>query len=374
MVATTGVILAAVYMLWAVQRAFTGEPDEKNTATREITFREICTVVPLLGLSLFLGFYPKPVLDRLQPSVAALVSQIDSHSDHHKPLVNFASEECVADGSGHYTVSVNAYATSRALERAFEHADHPGRAPAVRAERGGQVIALTPVAPIPAPSIDWFAIAPEIAMFSAALAIVLLRSLVRHHPRVHEASLIIAIGGVATSAIFTAVQWGFVQNNGPYQALLTSEKPQVGMVAVDGFAVFAMTVVLLATLLALLLSSSYLKREHLEGPEYFALAAVLGHRHDVDVLGERPRHGLPLARDPVDRAVRARRVRPPPHRVAGGRAQVLPARFVLVGGVPLRRRPRVRRDGHHQPHGHRHLPRHDDPAPRRRTAAWAWPS
>ena len=114
-VATTGVILAAVYMLWAVQRAFTGEPDEKNTATREITFREICTVVPLLGLSLFLGFYPKPVLDRLQPSVAVVVSQIDSHSDHHKPLVNFASEECVADGSGHYTVSVNVYAASRAL-------------------------------------------------------------------------------------------------------------------------------------------------------------------------------------------------------------------------------------------------------------------
>ena len=62
-----------------------------------------------------------------------------------------------------------------------------------------------------------------------------------------------------------------MQNNGAYQTLLTSQKPQVGMVAVDGFSVFAQTVVLIATLLALLLSSSYLKREHLEGPEYFAL-------------------------------------------------------------------------------------------------------
>ena len=111
-VATTGVILAAVYLLWAVQRAFTGEPDETNTATREITFRELCTVVPLLGLSLFLGFYPKPVLDRLQPSVDALVSQIDSNSNHHKPAVNFAAEECVADKSGHYTISLNASARS----------------------------------------------------------------------------------------------------------------------------------------------------------------------------------------------------------------------------------------------------------------------
>ena len=68
-VAATGVILAAVYLLWAVQRAFTGEPDEKNAATRDIGFREICTVAPLLGLSLFLGFYPTPVLDRLEPTV-----------------------------------------------------------------------------------------------------------------------------------------------------------------------------------------------------------------------------------------------------------------------------------------------------------------
>jgi NADH-quinone oxidoreductase subunit M len=92
--ATTGVILAAVYLLWAVQRAFTGEPDEKNSATREIGFRELCTVVPLLGLSLFLGFYPKPVLDRLQPSVDALVTHVDAHSDHKQPAVERTAVSC----------------------------------------------------------------------------------------------------------------------------------------------------------------------------------------------------------------------------------------------------------------------------------------
>src|SRR4051812_27037792 len=128
---------------------------------------------------------------------------------------------------------------------------------------------------ITVPPIDWFAIAPEIALFSTALVIVLGRSLIRHDPRVHEASLLTAIVGVFCAGIFTFVQWAFVENDGPYQALLThvvkAGDQQVGMVAVDGFAVFAKMVVLVATLLALLLASSYLKREHLEGPEYFAL-------------------------------------------------------------------------------------------------------
>ena len=125
------------------------------------------------------------------------------------------------------------------------------------------------------PSIDWFATAPEMSLFGAALLIVLLRSLVRHDPRVHIVSLATAILGVFTAAVFTGIQWAFIQDNGPYQAMLTRALTpttvRVGMIAVDGFGVFAKTVVLLATLLALLLASSYLKREHLEGPEYFAL-------------------------------------------------------------------------------------------------------
>jgi NADH-quinone oxidoreductase subunit M len=85
--AATGVILAAVYLLWAVQRAFTGEPDDENRATPDIGAREIVTVLPLLGLSLFLGFYPKPVLDRLQPSVQALVHHVEQNSDYNAPAV-----------------------------------------------------------------------------------------------------------------------------------------------------------------------------------------------------------------------------------------------------------------------------------------------
>jgi NADH-quinone oxidoreductase subunit N len=120
------------------------------------------------------------------------------------------------------------------------------------------------IAPIAHPPVDWYAIAPEIALFGAAVVIVLLRSLVRHNPRVPEFALLAALLGVAASGLFTWFQWGFVDDDGPYQAL-------EGMVAVDGFGIFLRVVILGATLLALLISSGYLRREGLEAPEYYAL-------------------------------------------------------------------------------------------------------
>jgi NADH-quinone oxidoreductase subunit M len=97
-VATSGVILAAVYMLWAVQRTLTGEPDGDNVGMREITLREVATVVPLLGLSLFLGFYPKPVLDRVQPSVERLVAHVEERTDYEEPEVS-TEGPAVAEGA-----------------------------------------------------------------------------------------------------------------------------------------------------------------------------------------------------------------------------------------------------------------------------------
>jgi NADH-quinone oxidoreductase subunit N len=90
---------------------------------------------------------------------------------------------------------------------------------------------------------------------------------------VPAASMLIAVAGVATSAVFTGVQWGFVHGNGPYQAFVgsTVAGKLTGLVAVDGFAVFVEAVILGATLLALLLSGGYLRREGLESPEYYAL-------------------------------------------------------------------------------------------------------
>jgi NADH-quinone oxidoreductase subunit N len=120
------------------------------------------------------------------------------------------------------------------------------------------------VEPIAHPPVDWFAIMPEVALFATALIIVLARSLIRHDDRVNDASLLTAVAGVLAAGIFTGIQWTFVNDDGPYQAL-------AGLVAVDGFGVFVKSVILVATLLALLVSYGYLKREELEGPEYYAL-------------------------------------------------------------------------------------------------------
>jgi NADH-quinone oxidoreductase subunit M len=72
-VAATGVILAAVYLLWAYQRVFHGEPDAENESFREMSWREGLVIAPLIGLIVFLGVYPKPVLERIEPSVAVVI-------------------------------------------------------------------------------------------------------------------------------------------------------------------------------------------------------------------------------------------------------------------------------------------------------------
>jgi NADH-quinone oxidoreductase subunit M len=86
-VAAAGVILAALYLLWAYQRVFHGEPDEANREFPELTWREGLVLAPLLGLIVFLGVYPKPVLDRMEPAVDRLVTHVEDNSDYTEPTI-----------------------------------------------------------------------------------------------------------------------------------------------------------------------------------------------------------------------------------------------------------------------------------------------
>ncbi len=86
-VATAGVILAAIYMLWAYQRTFHGRPEGANADFAEMTMRERMVMVPLVVLIVFLGVYPKPVLDRIRPSVRDLITHVEENSDYRQPAV-----------------------------------------------------------------------------------------------------------------------------------------------------------------------------------------------------------------------------------------------------------------------------------------------
>ncbi|MFW2382117.1 MAG: complex I subunit 4 family protein [Acidimicrobiales bacterium] len=80
-VATVGVILAALYLLWAYQRVFHGEPEGENASMRDLSPSEFFSIAPLLGLIVFLGVYPKPVLERIEPAVDELIEHIAANVD-----------------------------------------------------------------------------------------------------------------------------------------------------------------------------------------------------------------------------------------------------------------------------------------------------
>ncbi|MBW3644069.1 MAG: NADH-quinone oxidoreductase subunit M [Actinobacteria bacterium] len=86
-VATVGVILAAVYLLWAYQRVFHGAPDEANAGTPDMDRRERLIMAPLLAAIVFLGVYPKPVLERIEPAVDRLIAHVEASSDFSQPEV-----------------------------------------------------------------------------------------------------------------------------------------------------------------------------------------------------------------------------------------------------------------------------------------------
>jgi len=85
-VAATGVILAALYLLWAYQRVFHGEPDEANKRFRELSVKEGAVLLPFLAAIVFVGVYPKPVLDRIEPSIDKLIGHVEDHTDYVQPV------------------------------------------------------------------------------------------------------------------------------------------------------------------------------------------------------------------------------------------------------------------------------------------------
>lgn len=75
-VAVAGVLLAAIYVLWAYQRTMHGPVREEHTGARDLVRVEYTILVPLVAAILFLGLFPKPVLDRVNVESCASVVHV----------------------------------------------------------------------------------------------------------------------------------------------------------------------------------------------------------------------------------------------------------------------------------------------------------
>ncbi len=74
--ATLGVILSAAYALWVYRKVIFGKLEkQKLMDIKDLGWREIVVLAPLVFFTILFGFYPKPVLDMSQASVTALVEQ-----------------------------------------------------------------------------------------------------------------------------------------------------------------------------------------------------------------------------------------------------------------------------------------------------------
>jgi NADH-quinone oxidoreductase subunit M len=76
-IATTGVIVAAVYMLWMVRRVFFGHLDkQENGALTDLNFREVGVMLPLIILMFVIGFHATPFLIEINRSSDQIVQQV----------------------------------------------------------------------------------------------------------------------------------------------------------------------------------------------------------------------------------------------------------------------------------------------------------
>jgi NADH-quinone oxidoreductase subunit M len=77
-IATSGIILAALYILIMYQRTMTGPVRDGVAGMSDLRGREVLAIAPVLAIIVALGFFPQPVLDVINPSVDQTMTLVGS--------------------------------------------------------------------------------------------------------------------------------------------------------------------------------------------------------------------------------------------------------------------------------------------------------
>jgi NADH-quinone oxidoreductase subunit M len=103
-VATVGIVIAAVYMLWGYQQVFHAPESEAppEGAFPEMTWSERAVIAPLIVIIVFLGVWPAPILNRITPTVDNLVNHVVQvgHANVPAPGLPATSAQALRGGSG----------------------------------------------------------------------------------------------------------------------------------------------------------------------------------------------------------------------------------------------------------------------------------
>ncbi|WP_243056325.1 NADH-quinone oxidoreductase subunit M [Nocardioides sp. SR21] len=92
-VAVTGIVLAAIYVLWLYQRTMTGPSVPGDEGLKDLNRRELVAVVPLMVALVFFGFFPMPLLDAANPTVDTLLEHVGVSDDEPTvPAADHAEE------------------------------------------------------------------------------------------------------------------------------------------------------------------------------------------------------------------------------------------------------------------------------------------
>ncbi len=128
-VATSGIVLGAAYMLWMFQRVMFGPISEVNAKMEDLNFREIAYFTPLIIVAVWIGLYPKPFMDIMDKPVAKLVQQVQP--DFYK------AETLAAKQAEAAKVGMRGMEATEAKAHEAAPAEHTAETPATHATPGG---------------------------------------------------------------------------------------------------------------------------------------------------------------------------------------------------------------------------------------------